>query len=243
MIKDINSILKRELKSFFITPVAYIYTAIFIVTCMSLTFYFGQYFESGVADLSNFFNYIPWIFMFFIPAVTMKSWSEEKRMGTIELLMTLPIPLWKIVAGKFLATWIFVSLAIILTFPIWITTSYLGDPDNFLIFGTYVGCILMAGGYVSLGIFFSSLTNNQIIAFIISIAASFIFTIAGFPLIINVFSSFLPLELLELISNFSFLSHFTTIQSGYFSLSSFIYFITFILLWNFLTILKLSDNS
>jgi ABC-2 type transport system permease protein len=184
-----------------------------------------------------------WIFIFFIPAVTMKSWSEEKRMGTIELLMTLPIPLWKIVLGKFFATWIFVSLAIILTFPIWITTCYLGDPDNLLILGAYFGSILMAGGYIALGIFFSSLTNNQIIAFIISIAASFIFTIAGFPLIINVFSSFLPLEFLELISNFSFLSHFTTIQSGYFSLSSFVFFISFIFLWNFLTVLKLSDNS
>jgi len=243
MIKGINPIIKRELKSFFITPVAYIYTAIFIVTSMSLTFYFGQYFESGVADLTNFFNYIPWIFIFFIPAVTMKSWSEEKRMGTIELLMTLPIPLWKIVLGKFFATWIFVSLAVVLTFPIWITTCYLGDPDNLLILGAYFGSILMAGGYIALGIFFSSLTNNQIIAFIISIAASFIFTIAGFPLIINVFSSFLPLEFLELISNFSFLSHFTTIQSGYFSLSSFVFFISFIFLWNFLTILKLSDNS
>ena len=153
MIKGINPIIKRELKSFFITPVAYIYTAIFIVTCMSLTFYFGQYFESGVADLTNFFNYIPWIFIFFIPAVTMKSWSEEKRMGTIELLMTLPIPLWKIVLGKFFATWIFVSLAIILTFPIWITTCYLGDPDNLLILGAYFGSILMAGGYIALGIF------------------------------------------------------------------------------------------
>ena len=243
MIRGINPIIKRELKSFFITPVAYIYTAIFIVTCMSLTFYFGQYFESGVADLTNFFNYVPWIFIFFIPAVTMKSWSEEKRMGTIELLMTLPIPLWKIVIGKFFATWIFVSLAIILTFPLWITTCYLGDPDNLLILGSYFGSILMAGGYVALGMFFSSLTNNQIIAFIISIAVSFVFTIAGFPLIINVFSSFLPLEFLELISNFSFLSHFTTIQSGYFSLSSFVFFISFIFLWNFLTILKLSDNS
>lgn len=242
MIRGIAPIIKRELISFFITPVAYIYTAIFIVTCMSLTFYFGQYFESGVADLTNFFNYIPWIFMFFIPAVTMKSWSEEKRMGTIELLMTLPIPLWKIVLGKFLATWIFVSFAIVLTFPIWITTCYLGDPDNLLILGTYLGCIFIAGGYVSLGIFFSSLTNNQIIAFIISIAVSFLFTIAGFPLIINFISAFLPLDFLELVSNFSFLTHFTTIQSGYFSLSSFVFFISFICLWNILTIFKLSNN-
>lgn len=243
MIKDINSILKRELKSFFITPVAYIYIAIFIIATMSLTFYFGQYFESGIADLSILFGYMPWLFMFFIPAVTMKSWSEEKRMGTIELLMTLPIPLWKIVFGKFLATWIFVTFAIILTFPLWITTNYLGDPDNILIFGIYIGSILMAGGYISIGIFFSSLTDNQIIAFIISITISFIFTIAGFSLIINFMSSFLPLELIELISNFSFLSHFTAIQSGYFSVNSIIFFLTFMLLWNVLTILKLSDNS
>ncbi len=241
--KGMIPIFKRELISFFITPVAYIYTAIFIVTAMSLTFYFGQFFENGVADLSILFGYIPWIFMFFIPAVTMKSWSEEKRMGTIELLMTLPIPLWKIVFGKFLATWLFVTIAIILTFPIWITTNYLGNPDNVLIFGIYLGSILMAGCYISIGIFFSSLTDNQIIAFIISITVSFIFTVAGFSLIINFMSGFLPIQIIELISNFSFLSHFSTIQSGYFSINSIIFFISFIFFWNFLTVLKLSDSS
>ena len=149
------SLIKRELKLFFITPVAYIFTAIFIMTSMSLTFYFGSFFNSGVADLTTFFSFIPWVFIFFIPAVTMKSWSEEKRLGTIELLMTLPVALWKIVLSKFIATWLFVIFSIILTFPIWITVNYLGNPDNLVIFGQYLGIIIMAGSYVSLGVFFS----------------------------------------------------------------------------------------
>ena len=130
---------------------------------MSLTFYFGSFFSSGVADLTVFFSFIPWVFIFFVSSVTMKSWSEEKRLGTIELLMTLPIPLWKIVLSKFFATWAFVVFSVVLTFPIWITVNYLGNPDNLVIIGQYLGVIIMAGSYVSLGIFFSSLTNNQII--------------------------------------------------------------------------------
>ena len=146
------SLIKRELKLFFITPVA----SIFIMTSMSLTFYFGSFFNSGVADLTTFFSFIPWVFIFFIPAVTMKSWSEEKRLGTIELLMTLPVALWKIVLSKFIATWLFVIFSIILTFPIWITVNYLGNPDNLVIFGQYLGIIVMAV-VMYLWVFFSLL--------------------------------------------------------------------------------------
>ena len=232
------ALIKRELKLYFITPVAYIFTAIFILTSMSLTFYFGSFFSSGVAELSIFFSFIPWVFIFFISAVTMKSWSEEKRLGTIELLLTLPIPLWKIVLSKFIATWAFVTFSIILTFPIWITVNYLGNPDNLIIIGQYLGVILMAGAYISLGIFFSSLTSNQIIAFILSILVSFLFTISGFPLMVSFVTEILPVEIVELISSFSFLTHFNSIQTGFFSLKGLFFFVSFIALWNYLTILK-----
>ena len=232
------ALIKRELKLYFITPVAYIFTAIFILTSMSLTFYFGSFFSSGVAELSIFFSFIPWVFILFISAVTMKSWSLEKCLGTIELLLTLPIPLWKIVLSKFIATWAFVTFSIVLTFPIWITVNYLGNPDNLIIIGQYLGVILMAGAYISLGIFFSSLTSNQIIAFILSILVSFLFTISGFPLMINFITGVLPVEIVELISSFSFLTHFSSIQTGFFSLKGLFFFISFIALWNYLTILK-----
>jgi len=237
------ALIKRELKLFFITPVAYIFTSIFIMTSMSLTFYFGSFFSSGVAELTTFFSFIPWVFIFFIPAVTMKSWSEEKRLGTIELLLTLPIPLWKIVISKFLATWLFVIFSIVLTLPIWITVNYLGSPDNTIIIGQYLGAIIMAGSYVALGIFFSSLTNNQIIAFILSILISFLFTISGLPLMLNFISNIFPLEFIELISNFSFLTHFNTIQTGFFTIKGLLFFISFMALWNYLTIIKLLNRS
>ena len=229
------ALIKRELKLYFITPVAYIFTAIFILTSMSLTFYFGSFFSSGVADLTVFFSFIPWVFIFFISAVTMKSWSEEKRLGTIELLLTLPLPLWKIVLSKFFATWAFVVFSVILTFPIWITVNYLGNPDNLVIFGQYLGVIIMAGAYVSLGIFFSSLTNNQIIAFL--------FTISGFPLMINFITGILPIEIVELISSFSFLTHFSSIQTGFFSIKGLFFFLSFIALWNYLTIIKFMNRD
>jgi ABC-2 type transport system permease protein len=200
------ALIKRELKLYFITPVAYIFTAIFILTSMSLTFYFGSFFSSGVADLTVFFSFIPWVFIFFVSAVTMKSWSEEKRLGTIELLLTLPVPLWNIV-------------------------------------GQYLGVIIMAGAYVSLGIFFSSLTNNQIIAFILSIMVSFLFTISGFPLMINFITGILPIEIVELISSFSFLTHFSTIQTGFFSIKGLFFFLSFIALWNYLTIIKFQNRD
>ena len=237
------ALIKRELKLYFITPVAYIFTAIFILTSMSLTFYFGSFFSSGVAELSIFFSFIPWVFIFFISAVTMKSWSEEKRLGTIELLLTLPIPLWKIVLSKFIATWAFVTFSIVLTFPIWITVNYLGNPDNLIIIGQYLGVILMAGAYISLGIFFSSLTSNQIIAFILSILVSFLFTISGFPLMINFITGVLPVEIVELISSFSFLTHFSSIQTGFFSLKGLFFFISFIPRSNISTILSCRWNN
>ncbi len=237
------ALIKRELKLYFITPVAYIFTAIFILTSMSLTFYFGSFFSSGVADLTVFFSFIPWVFIFFVSAVTMKSWSEEKRLGTIELLMTLPIPLWKIVLSKFFATWAFVIFSVVLTFPIWITVNYLGNPDNIVIIGQYLGVIIMAGAYVSLGIFFSSLTNNQIIAFILSILVSFLFTISGFPLMINFITGILPIEIVELISSFSFLTHFSSIQTGFFSIKGLFFFLSFIALWNYLTIIKFLNRD
>ena len=231
------ALIKKELKLIFITPVAYIFGSIFIMTTMLLTFYFGKFFDRGVADLTIFFSYFPWVFIFFVSAITMKSWAEEKKLGTIELLFTLPFNTYQLVLSKFLSIWLYVSVIVMLTFPIWISVNYLGNPDNYLIFGQYIGTILMAGSYISLGVFFSSITNNQIIAFISSVLFLFIFTVSGFPILIGFLSDYLPLEIVELISGFSFTTHFYSLQKGYLSLKSIYFFISFIVLWNFLTIL------
>ena len=237
----LKTIFKKEILSFCVTPVAYIYTSIFLISIMAFAFYFGNYFENGVADLSVFFNFMPWIFIFFIPAITMRVWSEEKRSGTIELLITLPVSLWLVVLGKFLATWFFIVIAIILTFPIWITTNYLGNPDNLLIFNTYIGAIFLSGCYVSIGIFFSSITKNQIIAFISSIVICFLFTITGFPLVTDIAGGIFPIWFSELLSSFSFLTHFSQIQAGFFSLQSFVFFTSTIVLWNYLALKNIEN--
>ena len=218
------ALIKRELKLYFITPVAYIFTAIFILTSMSLTFYFGSFFSSGVADLTVFFSFIPWVFIFFISAVTMKSWSEEKRLGTIELLLTLPLPLWKIVLSKFFATWAFVVFSVILTFPIWITVNYLGSPDNGVIFASYIGSLVMAGGYLSIGSFLSAVTKNQVIAFILTAVVCFLFLMSGVELVQSFFQGWAPSFVLEALSSMSFLTHFNTIIRGVIDMRDVVFF-------------------
>ncbi|KZY66497.1 ABC transporter permease, partial [Oleiphilus sp. HI0065] len=161
-------ILGRELASYFATPVAYIFIIIFLMLSGVFTFYIGQFFERGQADLSAFFNFVPWLYLVLIPSVAMRLWSEERRSGTIELIMTLPVATWQLVLGKFLAAWLFVGLALALTFPLWITVNYLGAPDNGVILGAYLGAWLMAGGFLAVGSCLSALSKNQIIAFILT---------------------------------------------------------------------------
>ena len=183
------SITKRELISYFATPVAYVFITIFLLLSGLFTFYLGNFFEIGQASLGSFFEWHPWLYLFLVPAITMRLWSEEKKSGTIELLTTLPVSTLNIVLGKFMAAWLFTLLALILTFPMWITVNYLGTPDNGVIMASYIGSLLMSGGYLSIGIFISSLTKNQVIAFIVSVTICFLFTVSGLPIVLDFFSN------------------------------------------------------
>ena len=221
-------VFSREFKSYFATPLAFVFIVIFLFAMGAFTFYLGHFYDNGVADLSVFFGYHPWLYLFLVPALAMRLWAEERRSGTMELLLTLPVPLWTTVLGKFLAAWAFAGLALILTFPIWITVNYLGDPDNGVILASYIGSFLMAGAYLSIGACVSAATSNQVIAFIVSVVACFLFTISGAPLVLDAFRSWAPLPLVEAVSSFSFLVHFSAITSGVIDLRDVIFFFSLI---------------
>lgn len=233
----VNVILKRELSSYFATPVAYIFIVIFLMLSGVFTFYLGQFFDRGQADLSSFFNFVPWLYLVLIPAVAMRLWSEERRSGTIELLMTLPITSWQMVLGKFLAAWLFVGLALLLTFPLWITVNYLGDPDNGVVLAGYLGAWLMAGGFLAIGSCLSAATKNQIIAFILTLVVCFILVVSGFPIVQDVFSSWAPLWVVDGLSNMSFLTHFNAISRGVIDLRDLVYFLVLIVAWLYATVI------
>src|SRR5450432_2110570 len=165
----IVTLFKRELASYFATPVAYVFIVIFLLLAGTFTFYFGNFFERSQADLLPFFNFHPWLYLFLVPAVGMRLWSEERKSGTIEMLLTLPVTMWQAVAGKFLAAWAFIGIALVLTFPIWITVNYLGSPDNGVIFASYIGSFLMAGAFLAVGSCISACTRSQVIAFILTV--------------------------------------------------------------------------
>jgi ABC-2 type transport system permease protein len=223
---------RRELASYFATPLAYVFIVIFLVLAGAFTFYFGAFYVRGQADLAGpFFQYHPWLYLFLIPAVAMRLWAEERKGGTIELLMTLPITLWQAVWGKFLAAWAFTGIALALTFPIWITVNYLGDPDNGAILAGYAGSFLMAGGYLAIGACMSALTRNQVVAFILGVVVCFLFTLAGFPLVTDAFSSWAPQAVVDAIASFSFLTHFQSISKGVIDLRDVLYFALLIGAW------------
>jgi ABC-2 type transport system permease protein len=218
------TVMKRELASYFATPIAYVFIVIFLILAAAFTFYIGNFYERGQADLTSFFTFHPWLFLFLVPALSMRLWAEERKSGSIELLMTLPIEPWQAVLGKFLAAWIFTGIAIALTFPIWITVNYLGQPDNGVIFAAYVGSFLMAGGFLAVGSCISATTKNQVIAFILSVVACFLLLLAGFDLVLNFFSSWTPQALLDAIASLSFLTHFQNISKGVIDLRDLVYF-------------------
>ncbi|HEX4303815.1 MAG TPA: ABC transporter permease subunit [Rhizomicrobium sp.] len=229
--KYILPIFKREFAAYFATPLAYVFIVIFLLAMGSFTFYVGRFFDNNIADLSVFFGYHPWLYLFLVPAIAMRLWAEERRTGTMELLLTLPVPLWATVAGKFLAAWAFLAVALALTFPIWITVNYLGDPDNGVIVASYVGSLLMAGAYLSIGACISATTSNQVIAFIVTVVVCFLFTISGAPMVLDFFRGWAPLALVTAISSFSFLTHFTAISAGVIDLRDIVYFFSLIALF------------
>jgi ABC-2 type transport system permease protein len=220
----VSAVLKRELQSYFLTPVAYVFMVIFLVLVNAFTFYLGSFYERGQADLSAFFTWHPWLFLFLVPALSMRLWAEERKSGSIELLMTLPLELWQAVLGKFLAAWAFTCLAIALTFPIWITVNFLGNPDNGAILAAYVGSCFMAGGFLAVGSCISATTKNQVIAFILSVVACVVLLLAGLPLVLDLFSSWAPQALVDAIASLSFLTHFQSISRGVIDLRDLVYF-------------------
>jgi ABC-2 type transport system permease protein len=220
----IGAVFRRELQSYFATPVAYVFIVIFLVLMGTFTFYLGGFYEQGQADLRAFFNFHPWLYLFLVPAISMRLWAEERKSGSVELLMTLPITPWQAVLGKFLAAWAFTGIALALTFPIWITVNYLGDPDNGTIFAAYVGSLLMAGGFLAIGSCLSAFTKNQVIAFVISIVACFGFLLSGFPMVLDVFSGWAPQVIVDAIASLSFLTHFSNISRGVIDFRDLIYF-------------------
>jgi ABC-2 type transport system permease protein len=218
------AVMRRELRSYFLTPVAYVFIVIFLVLANAFAFYLGGFYERGQADLNSFFTFHPWLYLFLVPALSMRLWAEERRSGSIELLMTLPLDVWQMVVGKFLAAWAFTCIAIALTFPIWITVNYLGNPDNGAILAAYVGSALMAGGFLAVGACISALTKNQVIAFVLSVVACFLLLLAGYPLVLDAFSGWAPQVLVDGIASLSFLTHFDSISRGVIDLRDLVYF-------------------
>jgi ABC-2 type transport system permease protein len=226
-----GAILKRELGNYFSTPVAYVFIVIFLVLAGVFTFYLGGLYERGQADLQPFFTFHPWLYLFLIPALSMRLWAEERKAGTIELLMTLPVSIGQAVLGKFLAAWLFTGIALALTFPVWITINYLGEADNPVILLSYIGSFLMAGAYLAVGACVSAFTRNQVIAFVISFVICLIFVLAGFPMVMDVFQGWAPQALINAINNMSFLSHYDSIAKGVIDLRDLIFFFSFIGCW------------
>jgi len=218
------NVMRRELVAYFATPVAYVFIVIFLVMTGVFTFYLGNFYERGIADLDPFFRFHPWLYLFLVPAISMRLWAEERRSGTIELLLTLPVTLWQAVLGKFLAAWLFLGLALSLTVPVWFTANYLGDPDNGAILAAYMGSWLMAGGFLAIGSSMSALTRNQVVAFILSIVVCFGFLLSGLPMIMNLFTAWAPQVVLDGIASISFLAHFADISRGVIDLRDLVYF-------------------
>jgi ABC-2 type transport system permease protein len=226
-LKPVRTILVRELSGYFATPIAYVVLAFFLLSSNGLAFGLGALFERGQADMAPFFTFLPWVFMVLGPAVTMRLWAEERRNGTVELLLTQPVTLWQAVLGKFFAAWLFVGIALALTFPLWITLNYLGNPDNGAILAGYIGAFLMAAVYLGLGSLTSALTKNQLIALLLGVWASFMLLLTGYPMVTDWFRSWGPQWLTDGIVSLSVLTHFESITKGVLDLRDVLYFALF----------------
>lgn len=229
--RQLPVLFKRELASYFSTPLAYVFIVIFLVLSGVFTFYLGGFFESGQANLAPFFGFHPWLYLFLVPAIAMRLWAEERKSGTIELLMTLPITRFEAVTGKFFAAWAFAGLALLLTFPMIITVNYLGEPDNGAIATGYIGSWLLAGAYLAIGSCMSALAKNQVIAFILAVSVCFLFIVSGFPMVLDGFSGWAPQWLIDAVASLSFLTRFDAISKGVIDLRDVLYFLTLIAAW------------
>ena len=227
----VNAVLRRELRSYFVTPVAYVFLVIFLVLAGILTFYAGDFYERGQADLQPFFMMHPWLYLILVPAITMRMWAEEAKGGTLELLLTLPLTLWQAMLGKFLAAWLFIGLALVLTFPIWITVNYLGSPDNGVILAGYLGSWLMAGSFIAIGACLSALTRSQVVAFILTALVCVLLILVGQPQVLDFFSGAVPRKLINAVAHLSMLRHFEAIARGVLDIRDLMYFLLSTIGW------------
>ena len=233
------AVFRRELGSYFATPIALVFIIIFLSMSATMTFYLGNFYERGRADLVPFFRFHPWLYLFLMPAISMRLWAEERKSGSLELLMTLPITLARAVMAKFFAAWIFAGLALSLTFPVWLTVNYLGNPDNGAIITAYIGSFLMAGGFLAIGSCISAMTKNQVIAFIITVVICFLFMLSDFPLVLDPLQGWLPNVLVDAIASLSFLNHYDSVSRGVIDLRDLIYFGLMMGMWLFINALIL----
>lgn len=222
---------RRELAAYFATPVAYVFIVIFLVMLGALTFAVGNFFERGQADLAPFFTFLPWLYLLLIPAITMRLWAEERRAGTIELLLTLPVAMWQAVLGKFLAAWAFAAIALALTFPMVITVNVLGTPDNGVILAGYAGALLIAACYLAIGAALSATTKNQVIAFVLATAVCFVFTVFGSPVVAGFLADAIPADVLEAARRISLIGRYESITRGVIAVRDLVFFATFIGFW------------
>ncbi|NQU60306.1 MAG: ABC transporter permease [Rhodospirillales bacterium] len=235
--RNITIIAKREFKSYFATPVAYIFIVIFLALTGAFAFYIGRFFIREQADLVSFFSYHPWLYLILIPAISMRLWAEERKTGTIEILMTLPVSTTEAVLGKYLAAWAFAGIALALSFPIWLTVNFLGDPDNGVIVASYLGSFFMAGAFMAIGSCISALTRNQVIAFIVAATVCFLFTMSGLELVLDFFRAWAPELLVRTIASMSFLNHFNAVMKGVIELRDLVFFASLIAFWLFANII------
>ena len=227
----VAAVMRRELRSYFVTPVAYVFLVIFLVLAGILTFYAGDFYERRQADLQPFFVMHPWLYLVLVPAVSMRMWSEEAKGGTLELLLSLPLNLAQAMLGKFLAAWLFIGLALLLTFPIWITVNYLGAPDNGVILAGYLGSWLMAGAFLAIGACLSAITQSQVVAFVLTLVVCFLLILVGQPQVMEFFQNALPRKLVNALAHLSMLRHFEAISRGVLDLRDLLYFVLSMAAW------------
>ena len=211
---NVKAIVKRELGGYFTSPIAYVFLVIYLLLAGFFTFTVGSFFERGEASLVSFFTWHPWLYLFLVPAVGMRLWSEERRLGTMELLLTMPVTTWQAILGKFLASWLFLALALVLTFPVAVTVNWLGDPDNGVIFAGYVGSILLAGSYLAVASMTSAMTRNQVISFILSVLICLFLILAGYEPVTGLLSRVASPQVVEVVAAFSVMTHFEGFQRG-----------------------------
>ncbi len=232
---NVKAIAKRELGAYFSSPVAYVFIVIFLLLAGFFTFNVGQFFQIGEASLTSFFYWHPWLYLFLVPAVGMRLWSEERRQGTMELLLTMPITTWQAILGKFLASWAFLAIALLLTFPIVITVNYLGDPDNGIIFSGYIGSLLLAGAYLAISSMTSSMTRNQVVSFIVSVVICLFLIIVGYGPVTDLLTSWGSPALVDTVASFSVITHFDPFQKGLIDLRDIVFFVSIIVFALFTT--------